>query len=329
MTNISNSPSQTFRTKVGYWLRMLDPQITGLFLALLFLVVIIGVQTPDKFFRPVNLLNIGLAITAVGLVAIAQTVIIISGGLDISVGSVVAISGVAAAFAMQAVPNVVFGVIVGLLVGALAGLINGLVITYGRIIPVIATLGTLSIFRGIAFIATNANPVGVVNKDFNALGSGWLFGILPVPVLILIIVWLVAFIFLKYTDIGRNVFVMGGNPLAARLAGISLNRYKIGLYTVCGLITGLAGVVMTARANSGQPNAGIGLELESITGAVLGGTVMAGGRGGVVGTLLGVLIIGTLNNGMILLGVPTFYQQVARGLLLVIAMLLQNTRIRK
>ncbi|MBK8050185.1 MAG: ABC transporter permease [Anaerolineales bacterium] len=309
------------------WVRSIDPQLLGLAVALGILVLIIGVQVPGKFFRISNLLNIGQAVTLIGLTGLASTVVIISGGLDISIGSIVGLCS-AAALAMVTLDNAAFGIVAAVGIGLTAGMVNGLLITVGRINPVITTLGTLSAYRGIAWIMTGGYAVGVSNKAFNSIGSSEILGI-PTPLVILIVVAVLFQIFLAYTDVGRNIFAMGGNPTAARLAGIGLNRYKLGIYMLSGLCAALAAIVLTARTNSGQPASGsAGLELEAITAAVLGGTAMSGGVGSVLGTMLGVLIIGTLNNGMILLNVPSFYQFVARGVLLIVAMLIQNWRTR-
>jgi ribose transport system permease protein/L-arabinose transport system permease protein len=300
-----------------------DPLILGLLVALLALVAFIGVQKPTVFFHPKNLLNIGQAITLIGLVALAQTVVIIMGGLDLSVGSVVGLVSIFTALAMRDNDNLVLGITIGLGVGLVAGLINGLLITTGRLEPVIATLGTLAVYRGAAFMLTNGAPIGIMNDVFNKIGSGRGLGI-PVPVIILVVVMVVYHIFLTMTRYGRNVYIIGGNAVAARLSGININSYKLAIYGLCGFTAALAGLVLTARSNAGQPNSGTGLELESITAAVLGGTVLSGGKGTVLGTMLGVLILGVLNNGMILLGVNQFYQFVAKGVLLILAVLIQR-----
>jgi ribose/xylose/arabinose/galactoside ABC-type transport system permease subunit len=267
----------------------------------------------------------------------------LSGGLDVSIGSTVGLAAVVAAIAIRDFSKIPIvssisssnpyvagvAVIVGILMGTFLGFINGMLITVGRLNPVIATLGTLSVFKGIAFVITDGRAIGVINKDFNSIGSSQVVGI-PVPLIIMIIVSVLVFILLRYTDIGRNIYAMGGNPVAARLSGINLNRYKLGIYMLCGSIAGLASIILTARTNSGQPASGSqGLEFASITAAVLGGTALSGGKGSVLGTFLAVIIIGTLNNGMILLGVQTFWQEVARGMLLVVATLIQIWRTRE
>jgi L-arabinose transport system permease protein len=301
----------------------------GLVVALIALAVLMGLLAPDKFLRPVNILNIALAISIIGLAAIAETVVMVSGGLDVSVSAIVGLASVFAAIAIKYTDNVVIGVLAGLAMGTLAGMVNGLLVTVGRINPVITTLATLSVFAGAAYIITDGQAVGVTNDTFNSIGNGRFFEI-PIPVLILLFVAVVMGIFLSRTDIGRNIYAMGGNPAAARLAGINLNRYKLGIYMAGGLICGLAAVISTGRTNSGIPTtAQTDLSFQAITAAVLGGTALAGGKGTVVGTLIGVIIIGMLNNGMIILNVQTFWQMVARGLLLIFAVLLQLWQTRK
>jgi len=329
------------------WRRLnhyIDPQIIGLLIAQALLVAYIGSQEGDKFFLTRNLLNIGLSVSIIGLVAVAQTLVMLSGGLDVSIGSAVGLAGVIAALAIRDFNKIPIlsslndsaefiaatAVVVGILFGALLGLINGLLITYGKLNAVIATLGTLSVYKGIAFVITDGRAVGVQNKAFNSIGSNQVLGSIPLPLIIMLVVSLLVFILLRYTDIGRNIYALGGNPIAARLSGISINRYKMGIYVLCGAIAGVAAIILTARTNSGQPASGSqGLEFQAITAAVLGGTALSGGKGSILGTLLAVIIIGTLNNGMILLGVQTFWQEVARGMLLIVATLIQIWRTRE
>jgi ribose transport system permease protein/L-arabinose transport system permease protein len=304
-------------------------QNLGLLLVLLVLVIFIGSQQGDKFFRPVNILNIGLSVSLLGLVAIAQTFVMLSGGLDVSLGSAVGLGSVAAAGGIVLTSSPWGGIAGAIITCGLCGLLNGVIITYGRLNPVITTLGTLYVFRGIAYIITDAQPIGVLDQNFNAIGSGRFLEI-PTPLLVLLAVSLIFMIFLRYTDIGRNIYAMGGNPIAARLAGINLNRYRLGIYVLSGVIAGIAAIILTARTNSGQPASGsIGLEFQAITAAVLGGTALSGGKGTIIGTLLGVIVIGTLNNGMILMGVETFWQELARGVLLIVATLVQVWQMRE
>ena len=301
-------------------------QNLSLLAALLALVTLFGVLHPDVFFQPRNLTNILAAVAILGLVASAQTIIIVSGGIDVSVGSNVGMSAVTAAIAMTWLDSAGAGILAALAVGTLGGLVNGLLVTKGRVNPIIATLATLAIFQGIAFIITNGRAIGVLNTSFNWIGSGRVVG-MPVPVLVFLAIALLLIIFMRYTDIGRNIYAIGGNPNAAKLSGIDIEKYRIAVFALAGFVCGIAAVLLTARANSGQPSSGSGgLELEAITAAFLGGCAMSGGKGTIVGTILGVLIIGTLNNGMILMQVPTFYQLVAKGLLLLAAVMLMEFR---
>jgi ribose transport system permease protein/L-arabinose transport system permease protein len=300
-------------------------QNISLLIALALLVAVIGSQNQD-FFRTSNLINIGVAISVLGVVSIVMTVVIVSGGLDISVGSTAGLASVAAAGALTAVDSAGFGIAAGVAIGAVAGAVNGLIITFGRVNPVIATLATYSAYRGVAFALTDGKAVAVDNDTFIALGSDRIWGI-PYPVIVLVLVAIAFFVFLRYTDIGRNVYAIGGNPIASRLAGISLTKYRLGIYTLSGAVAGLAGVLLTAKTLAGEPSAGTqGLELEAITAALLGGCALAGGKGTIVGALLGVTIIGVLDNGLILLNVPSFYQLIAKGALLVLAVMIQEWR---
>lgn len=301
-------------------------QNLSLLVALLLLIAIFGAARPDAFFSTRNLAAIMSAIAILGIVAMAQTMVIVSGAIDVSVGSIVGLASVCAALAMTHVDSPLAGIVAAVAAGGLAGLVNGLLVTKGRVNPIITTLATLAIFQGIAYIVSNGRAIGVLNTDFNWIGSGRVAGV-PITVLVFIVIAALMIFLTKATDIGRNVYALGGNPNAARLAGIRTERYRVGVFVLTGLVCGIAAVLLTARSTSGQPSSGsAGLELESITAAFLGGCAMAGGRGTIIGTILGVLIIGTLNNGMLLMMVPNFYQLVARGLLLLAAVMIMEFR---
>lgn len=301
----------------------------SLILALVVLCVIFGYLRGDVFFSSRNILNIGLAVTILGVLAMSQTVVIVSGGLDISVGSTVGLATVATAMAAQATGSAVAAVATGLLVGGAAGLVNGIIITYGRVNPVIATLGTMAIFRGAAFILSNGQSISIFDDAFRFMGNGTILG-LPVPLWILAVTAILFQIFLARSIAGRNIYAIGGNPVVARFSGINVNHYKIAIYVMSGVAAGLGGILLAARTGSGQPISGSqGLELEAITAAVLGGCALQGGRGTIVGALLGVLIIGVLNNGMILTAVPSFYQLLAKGALLILAVIVAEYRLNR
>lgn len=304
----------------------------SLIIALAILVALIASQT-DAFFQTRNLLNIGQNISVVGLVAIGVTIVIVSAGLDISVGSIAGVASVVSALIITEYGTEIGSVAGGIAAGAALGLVNAAVITFLRVNPVIATLATFSAFRGLAFlIAPGGRSIGVLDQEFTWLGVGRLFageefpGV-PVPLVILVGVAIIAHFVLRYSVFGRSVYAMGGNPTAARLAGINLTRMKFMMYSASGALAGLAGVIMTARTSSGQPASGTqGLELEAITAVFLGGAILAGGKGTIAGTMLAVVLIGTLSNGMNLMGIATFYQLVAKGLLLIIAVAIGQWR---
>jgi ribose transport system permease protein len=304
-------------------------QNVSLLIALAVLVAVITTQT-DKFWLPANLLNIGVAVSLVGLVAVVQTVVIVSGGLDISVGSIAGLASVTAALALQSTGNnTALGILAALAAGVACGIVNGLIITVLRVNPVIATLATLSAFRGVALLVTNGSAIGVLDERFNEIGSGRPFGI-PIPIIILAAFALLIHILLRYTVWGRNIYAMGGNPIAARLSGVNLNRYRMAVYMLSGIGAAIAGIVLTARTHSGQPQSGSqGLELEAITAALLGGCALNGGKGTIFGTMLAVVLLGALTNGMILLGIQSFYQLVAKGALLVLAVTIQQYRLSR
>ncbi|MBN9315305.1 MAG: ABC transporter permease [Devosia sp.] len=310
-------------------LNAIGPQNLSLLVALLVLVAIFGSLRPDAFFSPRNFTAILNAITILGIVAMAQTVVIISGGIDVSVGSIVGMASVVAALAMSSVDSAAVGILAAVAVGGIGGAVNGLLVTKGRVNPIITTLATLAIFQGVAYIVSNGKAIGVLNTDFNWIGAGRIAGV-PMTVIVFSVIAVLMVYFMRATDMGRNIYAIGGNPNAARLAGIRLERYRVGVYTLTGLICGVAAVLLTARSTSGQPSSGsAGLELEAITAAFLGGCAMAGGRGTIVGTILGVLIIGTLNNGMLLMMVPNFYQLLAKGVLLLGAVMIMEFRTRR
>jgi ribose/xylose/arabinose/galactoside ABC-type transport system permease subunit len=312
-----------------------------------------GLSGGDKFFSWQNLMNsLAQAIVIVGLLAIGETVVIIAGALDISVGSIASIGSVVSAAmlvgagsvgALHIIPSgsVFIAVLAGILAGVLAGVINGLIVTTLRVNPTIATLGTLAAFAGFAFLlAPDGKPIGVLTQpnftwlaqgrfmsDFPimALGGSKWTGI-PVLTVILVIVAVLIHIIMRYTDFGRAIYAIGGNATAARLAGINISRVRVVMYMISGGIAGLAGTLLTARTTSGNPINGTGLELQAITAVFLGGAATAGGKGTIFGTFLAVILVGVLNNGMNLLGFNTFVQRVALGLLLVAAVAISQWR---
>ncbi|NAZ35325.1 ABC transporter permease [Rubellimicrobium sp. CFH 75288] len=303
----------------------------SLIIALVILVALIASQSP-AFFTSRNLFNIAQNMAVVGLVAVGMTMVIVSAGLDISAGSIAACAGVVCALIVTGSGTVLGGVAGGVATGAALGLVNAGIINYLKVNPVVATLATMSAFRGVAFlIAPEGKPVGVLDPTFALLGSGRLFQTegfpgIPIAFAIMLAAVIVGHVVMSSTVFGRQIYSMGGNPAAARLAGIDLNRMRLAIYTLAGALSGLAGIIIAARTSSGQPLAGQDLALESITAVFLGGALLAGGKGTIAGTMLAVLLLAVLSNGMNLLGIPTFYQLVAKGLLLVVAVAIGQWR---
>jgi len=310
--------------------RVLDfvgAQNLSLLIALAAVVTIIGVQDAN-FFSPRNMMAIGTTVAIAGLLAAVQTVVVILGALDISVGSITGFTSVACAMVFTASGSASLGVAAAIAIGLASGLVNGATIVYGRVNPVIATLATLATFKGLAQLISGGRAQGYTGGDdfFIFLARGSILGI-PTLIWVLALVAAALHVLLKYTDIGRNIYAVGGNDTAARLAGIAINKYVIGAYALSGAIAGIAGVLLTARTGSGQPVSGSeGLELESITAAALGGCDLRGGKGAVPSTLLAVLLLGVLSNGMTVLGVNPFWQNVAKGTLLAVAVVIQQKR---
>lgn len=322
--------------------------LVGMAVFVTFLSPGLGIQGGQNFLSWQNLMNsLAQSVVIVGLLAIGETAVIVAGALDISVGSIASLASVASAIV---VTQGVFGMfagsmqiafVAGIAAGVFAGVINGLIVTVLKVNPIIATLGTLAAFDGLAFlVAPGGKPIGIVTQpDFTWLGTGRVLANLPLPDLggrpwpgipvmfvVLLLVALAIHIVMRYTDFGRAIYAIGGNAVAARLAGINLRRVRIGMYMLSGGIAGIAGVLLTAQTTSGNPINGRNLELQAITAVFLGGAATTGGRGTIVGTLLAVLLVGMLNNSMNLLGVGQFYQRVALGLLLVFAVAVAQWR---
>jgi ribose transport system permease protein/L-arabinose transport system permease protein len=359
-----DTPQKTIRKNETSLARTIVKRIgadnLSLMLALAILVFLItvasgwvGLTGGDKFFTWQNLINsLAQAVVIVGLLAVGETVVIVAGGLDISVGSVASIGSVVSASVLMGagifgslafIPtsNVIVAILAGIIAGMIAGSINGLIVTTLRVNPIIATLGTLAAFAGLAFLlAPDGKPVGVVSQPgFTALAQGRVLTDLPVPdlngtkwvgipflTLILLGVTALFHVLMAYTDFGRAIYAIGGNETAARLAGINLSRVRITMYVLSGGVAGLAGVLLSARTTSGNPINGQGLELQAITAVFLGGAATTGGKGTIIGTFLAVILVGVLNNGMNLLGFNTFVQRVALGLLLVGAVAISQWR---
>ncbi len=288
--------------------------------------IIISIINP-RFLTISNLLNVFRQTSINSIIAAGMTFVILTGGIDLSVGSTLAISGAIAASMIAGGFNTIIVVIVALAIGGLIGAFNGFVISKGKVQPFIATLAAMTLVRGYTLVYTQGKPISTGYEKnaevFAKIGEGYLFGI-PIPIYLMIAVFALSFYVLKYTRLGRYIFALGGNEEATFLSGINTNKIKIYVYTISGIFAALAGIIITSRLSSAQPQAGSGYELDAIAAVVLGGTSLAGGSGGVIGTIVGALIIGILNNALNLMNVSSYYQLLAKGLVILIAVLLDR-----
>lgn len=274
-----------------------------------------------------NLLNIARAISINAIIAAGMTFVILTAGIDLSVGSTVAVSGVTAVLAAITGMPAIFAVLIGVLAGAIAGLVNGALSAYLALAPFIVTLGLMTFLRGLAYTLTEGQPIVDSALSFRDLGNGYIAGI-PVPVIVMLGVYLVSWFVLERTKFGRHVYAVGGNPEAARLAGVRVKRVLTSVYVIAGALAGLAGVIFAARVVSAQPTAGTGYELDAIAAVVLGGTSLAGGKGRIVGTLIGSVILGVLTTGLILMNVQFFTQLLIKGLVIIFAVAIDSLKQR-
>ncbi len=300
-----------------YWLQ--HGRQLGTLLGLAGLVVIFWMLTPH-FLTVSNLLNVAQQTSINAIIAVGMTFVIVTAGIDLSVGSIVAFSGVVLASALHAGVSLFLVFPIGLGVGLLCGLVNGILISLGRLPPFIATLGMMSVARGSALLFTHGRPVSGFSSDFRWLSTGEVVHV-PAPVVLMVVVYGIAHFVLTRTKLGRYTYAIGGNEEAAVLSGVNVRFYKTAVYGLCGMLCGLAAVVLTARLNSAQPIAGMMYELDAIAATVIGGTSLMGGEGSVLGTLIGALIMGILRNGLNILGVSSFVQQIIIGSVIVVAVL--------
>ncbi|EOX3353389.1 ribose ABC transporter permease [Vibrio cholerae] len=295
-------------------------------IALLFLVVVVSFLNPN-FFTVDNLLNILRQTSVNAIIAVGMTLVILTAGIDLSVGSVLALCGAFAATLVAMEVPVLIAVPTALLAGATLGAISGIIIAKGKVQAFIATLVTMTLLRGVTMVYTDGRPISTGFTDtadtFAWFGTGYALGI-PVPVWLMVMVFAGAWYLLNHTRFGRYVYAVGGNESATRLSGINVDRVKIGVYAICGLLAALAGIIVTSRLSSAQPTAGMGYELDAIAAVVLGGTSLMGGKGRIMGTLIGALIIGFLNNALNLLDVSSYYQMIAKAVVILLAVLVDN-----
>lgn len=283
-------------------------------------------MSPD-FLRVNNIFNVLRQVSINALIAYGMTFVILTGGIDLSVGSILALSSALTAGMLAGGTDPILALLIGLLAGTAMGAVNGLIITKGKVAPFIATLATMTIFRGLTLVYTEGRPITGLSDavSFQMLGKGYFLGI-PFPVVTMLVSYGLLYFILRKTTFGRGVYAIGGNEEASLLSGLRVDRIKIGVYSLAGLLSALAGITLTSRLNSAQPTAGASYELDAIAAVVLGGTSLSGGRGWIFGTLVGALIIGVLNNGLNLLNVSSFYQQVVKGGVILLAVLLDRKK---
>jgi len=295
----------------------------GIYIAFVILCIVLTIFSP-AFLTPMNLLNVLRQISINGVTAIGMTFVIITGGIDLSVGSIVALSAVVAcSFAHPGTYPVIVPILIGLFVGLLCGAVTGTLISKGKVAPFIATLGMMTVARGVALVISNGRPVINLSDQFNEIGGGYILGV-PIPIYLLVFMVIIGIFVLNFCKFGRHVYAIGGNELAAKVSGLNVNSLKITVYAISGLLAGFAGVILSSRVMTGSPVGGQGYELDAIAAVVIGGTSLTGGVGSVVGTMVGALIIGVLNNGLDLLNVSSYYQQIAKGIIIVAAVLMDQ-----
>jgi ribose/xylose/arabinose/galactoside ABC-type transport system permease subunit len=300
----------------------------GIGMALL-IEVILFAQLSPYFFTAENILNVSLQISITAIIAVGMTLVILTAGIDLSVGALVAWSGVIATSVLQIklpfAAAFTLSLIAGLCIGALSGALAGFFITRLNITPFIVTLALMTIWRGAAYMYTDGRPIWGLPDSFSGLGSGRIFEI-PVPTIIMIAIYVIAYVMLAKTRFGRHIYAVGGNKEAARLSGINTESVLMQVYVICGMLAALSGILLASRMNSGQPNAGQMYELDVIAAVVVGGTSLFGGRGSIVGTFIGAMLIGVLRNGLNLLNVGSYVQMVVLGVVILLAVMMDQVR---
>jgi ribose transport system permease protein len=303
------------------FLEILNKFKTGI--GLLVLVIVLSFMSPYFLTIP-NLLNVVRQVSIIAVISFGMTMVILTGGIDLSVGSMLAFSGaVAAGMMVNSGLNVFLAILIGLAAGTALGLFNGIAVAKAKLPAFIVTLAMMTVARGFTLIYTNGRPISGFNETFRFFGAGYLSRI-PIPVVIMFVLLVVIYILLKKTPFGRYIYAIGGNETATKLSGINTDKIKIAVYALNGFLAAVSGIILTSRLNSAQPMAGEGYELDAIAAVVLGGTSLSGGSGGVIGTIIGALIIAVLNNGLNLLNVSSFYQLVAKGAVILLAVFLDR-----
>lgn len=301
----------------------------GIIFVLLILCIILSIVSP-VFLTTDNLISVLRQVSNNVFLALGMTLVMILGGIDLSVGAIVAASGtLTVGFIVNNGMPIPVAILLGILVGVILGFFNGVIIAQFKLPAFIVTLATMNIAQGIAYIYSGGRSARITNDAYTLIGTGKLFGFLPLPVVYMVILTIIFIVILNKTRFGTNIFAIGGNREAARLSGVPSKKVEIAVYTIAGLLAALAGIVLSARMYSGQPSVGSGYEMDAIAACVLGGVSMAGGRGRISGTIFGVLIIGIVSNGLNLMGVSSFWQLLVKGLIILIAVLIDAQKGKK
>jgi ribose transport system permease protein len=301
----------------------------GIYFGFLFIFIIFSLLSPH-FLKSKNISNILVQSSILAIIAVGETIVILTGGIELSVGSVVAFTSLSSAYMIVEMELPIgFGIFVALFFSGIIGLINGVIVSYGRVPSFITTLGMMSIARGGALALKSGQPIAGIPTGYERLATTDLLGVIPIFIPYTIIIYLMGFLFLGKTRGGRYIYAIGGNRDSARLSGVKVRVYETLAYVICGLLAGVGGILLTARLDYATPIAGFGYELDVIAATVIGGTSLAGGEGFIFGTLLGAVMIGTLRNGLTLLNVSSYYQQIIIGLVIIGAVFLDRIKALK
>ncbi|MBC7326559.1 ABC transporter permease [bacterium] len=311
-----------------YLSSLLQRRETAAFIALFLLFIVLSIVKRESFPTGENLGIVARQFSMIATMGVGMTMAIVLAGIDLSVGSVLALAGCITALLLKQGISIPLAILAGLLCGAFCGFINGIAVVGVRMPPFIATLGMMSIARGLTYVITGGWPITELPKPFFFLGQG-MVGPIPMPVLVMLFCIIIGHIVMNNTTFGRSVYAIGGNEQAAFLSGININRTKVIVYTISGLLSGLAGIVLTSRLSSAQPNSGLGIELDVIAAVIIGGASFAGGEGTIIGTFIGAAFMGILRNGLVLLNVSAYWQQVVIGAVIMGAVAIDFLRTRR
>ncbi len=321
--------SGTSNQAMDFLKRLFRARETGIAVVVILMIVFLSLST-DTFFTPGNLAVVARQISLSAIIAMGMTLVILMGGIDLSVGSVVSITSVMIGLVMVRMNMPIWlSILIGLLVGMMVGLINGTLIVKTRVPPFIITLGMMGLARGAALVITKGSSISGFPTGYLPIGQGFAFKLIPIPVIIAIVLAIIVHFILSRTTFGRRIYLIGSNEEAALLSGINVNRMKVAVFTICSFLAAVEAVIETSRMSTGQPASGVGYELTAIGSVIIGGASMLGGEGTILGTMLGAILLGLITNGLILLGISAYWQQVFSGTIIILAVALDTWRRRQ